>query len=161
LLCETFASLPPGIGRLELAGSGPLEETLQRRFAQYPAIRFLGRLGAEDLAERMRRAWFTVAPSVWYENNPMAVLESMAQGTPVLGASIGGIPELISHGESGWLFTASSPQSLRSCLEEALSVDPQRRRAMGQAAWQHVKTQNAPDVHLSSLLGTYQLASAR
>ncbi len=161
LLCEAFASLPPGAGRLEIAGAGPLEETLRRRFAQDPAIRFLGRLDAKELAQRMRRAWVTVAPSVWYENNPMAVLESMAQGTPVIGASIGGIPDIIAHGESGWFFTASSHQSLRSRLEEALGIDLERRLSMGQAAWLHVRTHNAPDVHLSSLLGTYQLAGDR
>lgn len=161
LLCDAFASLPSGLGRLEIAGAGPVEDALKSRFAQNPAIRFLGRLGAADLAAKMRRAWITVAPSVWYENNPMSVLESMAQGTPVLGASIGGIPELISHGKSGWLFQASSVPALRAGLEDALRVEPQRREAMGQAAWQHVKIHNAPEVHLPRLLETFEHAAAR
>lgn len=161
LLCEAFIGLPAGLARLEIAGTGPLEETLKRRFEQHPAIRFLGRLDTVDLTRKLREAWISVAPSVWYENNPMSVLESMAQGTPVLGASVGGIPELISHGESGWLFAAASLHSLRSGLAEALSIDLERRLSMGRAAWQHVKTHNAPDVHLSKLLSAYRVAAAR
>ena len=45
-----------------------------------------------------------VLPSEWYENAPMSVLESFASGKPVIGARIGGIPEIIDEGENGWTF---------------------------------------------------------
>jgi glycosyltransferase involved in cell wall biosynthesis len=45
-----------------------------------------------------------VIPSIWYENNPLSVIESLCLGTPVVGANIGGIPELINPGVNGLLF---------------------------------------------------------
>jgi glycosyltransferase involved in cell wall biosynthesis len=155
LLCEAFADLPEGSGRLELAGDGLLHEALRRRFGDHPSIRFLGRLGSHELGSKMRKAWLSVAPSEWYENNPMAVLESMAQGTPVLGASIGGIPELIEDGASGWLFEPSDRTSLRERLQEAFRIDLKRRTAMGHAAWEHVRSCNTPEAHLQRLVETY------
>lgn len=156
LLCEAFAELPAGSGRLELAGGGPLYEQFRRRFGSHPSIRLLGRLGSDELGAKMRGAWLSVAPSEWYENNPMSVLESMAQGTPVLGAAIGGIPELIKDGASGWLFKPSDRASLRDRLQEALRIDPEQRAAMGHAAWQHVRNHNTPEAHLQRLVEVYR-----
>ena len=51
-------------------------------------------------------------PSEWYENNPLSVIESLSLGTPVLGAHIGGIPELINE-TNGMLFEAGNVEDLR------------------------------------------------
>jgi glycosyltransferase involved in cell wall biosynthesis len=161
LLCDAFADLAAGSGRLELAGDGPLDNALRSRFSGYQSIRFLGRLGSDELGSKMRRAWLSVAPSEWYENNPMSVLESMAQGTPVLGAAIGGIPELIEDGVSGWLFKSSDRASLRDRLQAALRIDRDRRAAMGRAAWQHVRDHNTPEAHLQRLVEVYRQVISR
>ena len=58
-------------------------------------VEFLGYLSGAALHEAVRSARAVVLPSEWYENAPMSVLEAYALGKPVIGARIGGIPELI------------------------------------------------------------------
>ena len=61
----------------------------------------------------LRVARFMVLPAEWSENNPLTVIESQSLGTPVLGARIGGIPELIDEGVSGMTFTSGDVEDLK------------------------------------------------
>lgn len=82
------------------AGSGPLEHLL----TGIPNVKNIGFQTGSALETLIREARFTVCPSEWYENCPFSVMESQMYGTPVLGANIGGIPELVQNGalfESG------------------------------------------------------------
>src|SRR5690606_6940115 len=88
LLCSVFARRPHLT--LNIAGTGELESELKNHFLGASNIRFLGKLNGERLREEIDRAWFTIVPSEWYENNPMSILESFGRGVPVIGASIGG-----------------------------------------------------------------------
>ena len=90
------------------AGSGPLEYLL----ADVPNIQNVGFQRGEVLETLIREARFTVYPSEWYENCPFSVMESQMYGTPVLGANIGGIPELIQVGETGELFESGNGEEL-------------------------------------------------
>jgi len=90
------------------AGSGPLEHLLK----DVPNIRNVGFQRGKALETLIREARFTVYPSEWYENCPFSVMESQMYGTPVLGADIGGIPELICVGETGELFESGNAAEL-------------------------------------------------
>ena len=90
------------------AGSGPLEQLLEG----IPNIKNVGFQTGEALEMLIREAKFTVFPSECYENCPFSVMESQMYGTPVLGANIGGIPELIKVGETGELFESGSSKEL-------------------------------------------------
>jgi glycosyltransferase involved in cell wall biosynthesis len=95
------------------AGSGPLEYLL----ADVPNIQNVGFQRGETLETLIREARFTVYPSEWYENCPFSVMESQMYGTPVLGANIGGIPELIQVGETGELFESGRKSQLVSQIQ--------------------------------------------
>ena len=92
------------------AGSGPLEAQVQ----QVPNIKHVGFKKGKDLEKLIRNARFSVYPSEWYENCPFSVMESQMYGTPVLGADIGGIPELIQVGKTGELFTSCDQSDLEN-----------------------------------------------
>ena len=64
-------------------------------------VEFVGFKQWNDIKELVGRARFSVIPSEWDENNPLSVIEAQCLGTPVLGARIGGIPELIEEGVTG------------------------------------------------------------
>ena len=66
----------------------------------------------------IREARFSIYPSEWYENCPFSVMESQMYGTPVLGANIGGIPELIQNGKTGELFASSDAKDLKEKIEK-------------------------------------------
>ena len=94
------------------AGSGPLEHLLK----DVPNIKNVGFQRGEALERLIREARFTVYPSEWYENCPFSVMESQLYGTPVLGADIGGIPELIVPGKTGELFEAGNAEQMRTAI---------------------------------------------
>ena len=64
----------------------------------------------------IKDALLSVYPSEWYENCPFSVIESMRLGTPVLGANIGGIPELIDDKVNGELFKSGDTEELSECI---------------------------------------------
>lgn len=96
------------------AGSGPLEGEIERR----KNIDNRGFLKGEALAKLVSEAEFSVVPSVCYENCPFSVIESCIYGTPVLGADIGGIPELIENGKTGELFESGNAVMLSQKIKE-------------------------------------------
>lgn len=104
-----------------VAGGGPLFGELKSRYAAVPQITFLGHLGGGAVAELLRQARFSVIPSEWYENNPFSVIESLCSGTPVLGADIGGIPELINEA-NGRLFSAGDVDGLTERIGEMANL---------------------------------------
>ena len=63
-----------------------------------------------------------VIPSEWYENNPISVIEAHSLGTPVLGANIGGIPEIITP-ENGMLFESGNESDLKEKIQLMFNKD--------------------------------------
>ena len=95
--------------KLVVVGTGPLKDRLTH---ESDNVRFVGFKEWDELKALLGKAKFMVIPSEWYENNPISVIESLCLGTPVLGADIGGIPELIGEG-NGILFRAGDEEDLR------------------------------------------------
>ena len=91
------------------AGVGPLEDTIKG----VSNIKNVGFQKGEALEKLIREARFSIYPSEWYENCPFSVMESQMYGTPVLGADIGGIPELIQVGKTGELFESGNAEDLK------------------------------------------------
>lgn len=96
------------------AGTGPLEETVNG----IKNIKNVGFQKGEALEKLIREARFSIYPSEWYENCPFSVMESQMYGTPVLGANIGGIPELIQVGKTGELFESGNAEDLKKKIEK-------------------------------------------
>lgn len=96
------------------AGTGPLEKEINN----IPNIENVGFQKGEALETLIREAKFSIYPSEWYENCPFSVMESQMYGTPVLGADIGGIPELIEAGKTGELFESGNAEELTSKIEK-------------------------------------------
>ena len=102
-VCKALPDIP-----FVFAGTGPLEG----ESAGVPNIKNVGFQRGQALENLIRQARFSVYPSQWYENCPFSVMESQLYGTPVLGADIGGIPELIEVGKTGELFESGNAAQL-------------------------------------------------
>ncbi len=96
------------------AGTGPLEESIKG----IPNIKNVGFQKGAALERLIHEAKFSIYPSEWYENCPFSVMESQMYGTPVLGAKIGGIPELIQVGKTGELFDSGNAADLKSKIQK-------------------------------------------
>ena len=86
---------------------------MERLAEGVPNIRNIGFMTGEALHKVIREARFSIYPSEYYENCPFSVIESQLLCTPVLGARIGGIPELIEDGVNGALFDSGNLEDLK------------------------------------------------
>jgi len=107
--------------QLLIAGSGPCEGNVRARVAQLnlQTVSILGALDIGDLRAALGRSIFSILPSEWYENGPMAALESLAAGIPLVGTDIGGIPEMIDPGKNGLVVPVKNPEGLLAGLKDA------------------------------------------
>ncbi len=94
------------------AGKGSLEDEI----SSIDNIENVGFKKGDALDTLIKNALFSVCTSEWYENCPFSVIESMALGTPVLGANIGGIPELIQEGKTDELFESGNAEVLKTSI---------------------------------------------
>lgn len=106
------------------AGSGDMEEQINAQ----PHIKNVGFKTGNELEDLIRKAKCSVYPSTWYENCPFSVMESIMYGTPVVGADIGGIPELIDHGVTGVLFESSNAEALERAIKSITENDEKARQ---------------------------------
>ena len=92
------------------AGTGNLEKLCQG----IDNVKCVGFKSGNELNELIRNAKFTVCPSEWYENCPMSIIESLSLGTPVIASDLGGTPELIENGKTGFIFKAYDKTDLKN-----------------------------------------------
>ncbi len=111
-LIEAANQLPH---KLVVIGGGTLMDELKA--AAHDNIEFVGFKQWDDIKQLVGKARFSVIPSEWYENNPLSVIEAECLGTPVLGARIGGIPELIEEGKTGMTFCSGNIADLKEKIE--------------------------------------------
>ena len=137
---------------LKIVGTGPLNnELLQNRFQH--AV-FSGYKSGTELIELVNNASFVVVPSECYENCSMVVLEAMALGKPVIGSSIGGIPEQIDDGKTGFLFEMGNGDELAEKIM-LLAEHPDIRKKMGMAARKKIEQEYALEIHCKGLMNIY------
>lgn len=97
--------------KLVIIGGGPLMDELKS--VAHTNIEFVGFKQWDDIKQLVGKARFSVIPSEWYENNPLSVIEAQCLGTPVLGANIGGIPEL-----TDYTFSSGNIADLKTKIEK-------------------------------------------
>ncbi len=107
--CKQLPDIP-----FVFAGTGSMENL----FEGIDNIKNVGFKKGTELARLIAEARFSVYPSEWYENCPFSVMESISLGTPVLGADIGGIPELIRDANDGMLFASGDEADLKAKILE-------------------------------------------
>ena len=104
--------------RFVFAGYGAAEAEI----AKVPNAEYVGFKTGDELKELIAKALCTVCPSEMYENCPYTVMESQSLGTPVIGARIGGIPELIDQEVTGLVFTPGDADDLEKKLRYFLET---------------------------------------
>jgi glycosyltransferase involved in cell wall biosynthesis len=137
---------------LRIAGTGAWSETLEALIANTPYIEYLGFVSGAPLRKLVAEARAVVVPSEWYENCPMTVLEAKAVGTPVIGARIGGIPELIRDGVDGYLFESGDTSGLAKVFETLKTTNLASFRTAARA---DVMARFSPNIYYTSLLQVY------
>jgi glycosyltransferase involved in cell wall biosynthesis len=97
-----------------------------------------------------------VIPSEWYENAPLSIMEASALSRPVIGADIGGIPELIRPGETGFVFQSGNVDSLAQRLEEMQRLPAASLRSLGRAGREWMRSEFSPGRYRERMSALYE-----
>jgi len=138
---------------LVLAGDGEMRGEIEALIAANNLgshISITGWINGDQVREEMLSARAMVLPS-FAEGLPVVVMEAMALRRPVLTTYIAGIPELVRHGETGWLFPAGDVEALAAALEACLAATPAQLEAMGEAGHLRVLARHAVDTEAAKL----------
>lgn len=146
-LIEVANTLP---FKLKIIGSGPMKEFLIKKTCS-PNIEFVGYKQWHEIKDIIGKARFIVIPSEWYENNPLSIIESLSLGTPVLGANIGGIPEIIENGVNGMLFETKNKTDLESKIIKMMKTDFEY-----QTIYSNSNRKFSSEIYYTRLLEIYQ-----
>lgn len=135
-LIEAFSQLPDL--PLKIVGTGPEEQAMidYVRSNKVQNIEFVGFKTGDALKKLVSEAAFVIVPSEWYENNPMTIIEAYSMGVPVIGANIGGIPEILPDGKTGLLFTPKDVESLKDAVLRASQLEEYDYKRMSDNALQ-------------------------
>lgn len=128
VLVEAFCSLDP-TAELWIAGDlGVFPEYVRhlQALARHPRIRFLSRVGREELWPMLADADAVVVPSLWHETFSMLAHEAFVVGTPVIASALGALPEIVWHEENGLLLPPGDVPAWAAALRRFAS-DPTLR----------------------------------
>lgn len=148
--------------KLKIIGDGPIRQELEKKAVveRINNVLFVGYKSGEELKKEIQNAMVAVIPSQCYENNPRSVIESFALGKPVIGARIGGIPELVKDGQTGYTFESGSVNDLRSKINLLIEI-PDKVVNMGKTARKLVEQHNNPEAHYQRLTQIYKMAAEK
>lgn len=143
--------------KFKIIGEGPIKSKLIKlsQNKTLSNVEFLGFKTEYELWSLVKNAMAVVVPSHWYENHSWSQREAMALGKVVIGADIGGIPELIDDGRDGFLYRAGDTDSLRAVIDRLLS-DQTSIAELGRSAYQKIIQQQNPEKHYQGLMKIYQ-----
>ena len=108
--------------KIKIVGDGPIKNELEETY-KCEKITFLGHKSGSELTEILENSSYVIVPSEWYENNPMTIIESYSLGKPVIGAKIGGIPEIVKDHKTGFLFESRNINELFNVITYANSLN--------------------------------------
>ena len=160
LLVDALSRLSDPSWQAEILGEGSERAALAAQIAAAGLTRrvaLLGRLAPDHVVERLQAARVAVYPSR-RESFGVATLEAQAVGLPVVATRVGGLPEVLEEGVTGWLVNPEDPAGLAGAIGRVLA-DPAGGRAMGARGRRLVEARYTWDVALTAMEAVYHAAA--
>jgi glycosyltransferase involved in cell wall biosynthesis len=146
--------------RLVLAGDGELRREIEQRIielALHNRVEITGWIDEAMVRHHIVSARALVQPS-FAEGLPVVIMEAMAMARPVVSTMVAGIPELVRHGENGWLVPAGSTAELGHALREVMHAPVDRLNAMGRAGRLRVRERHFTATEAAKLEALFRRA---
>ncbi len=143
---------------LVLAGDGEMRPAIEHYIQAnglQPAVRVTGWISSAQVREELQSARAMVLPS-FAEGLPVVIMEALALARPVVTTAIAGIPELVRHGEQGWLLPAGDQDALVAAMCEVLAAPPTQLSSMGLAGRERVLARHDVDTEAAKLLALFR-----
>lgn len=141
---------------LRAVGDGPLRQSLQADCLRnhVHGVQFLGQRPRVEVIELLRSARFLVFPSQSYENFPMAIVEALACGVPVITPDLGSMREIVRDGICGLTFKPGDAEDLRRCITWAIE-HPREMEELGRRARTEFEQKYTPEQNYKQLMNIY------
>lgn len=142
--------------KVKFAGTGPEEDNLRKLAESLDAnVEFKGFCSGDTLHDLVRGCRSVILASQWYENAPISILEAYAFGKTVIGANIGGIPEMIVNDETGFLFDSGDMDQLADQMSQVNALPDSKLIDMGKYAREYVEKTYSKENYLDKTLELY------
>jgi glycosyltransferase involved in cell wall biosynthesis len=155
-LLTAWAHADTGDLELALVGDGPLRAEWESR--RIPNVSFTGRLPSIEVRKLMLSSRALVFPSVWYEGQPMVLLEAMGAGLPLVVSDVGSITETVAGNRTAALVRPGDTSSWTSALSRVTQSDWLEKT--GASARSLFEERYTPEIGLAGLLYQYEAAMA-
>jgi glycosyltransferase involved in cell wall biosynthesis len=141
---------------LKIIGEGPQKKTILNyiRKNKLENVKLYGYKTKKELLDLVRKSRLVIVPSIWYDNNPVVILESFAAARPVIGSNLGGIPELVKDKQTGFIFQAGDSKDLAQKISNVYNND-QLILQMGKNCRNWVEKNCSSQKHLQEILKIY------
>lgn len=150
-LFNLFSTLPQL--QLIIIGDGPLKNTLMN-MNEYENIHMKGFLSKKEIHSYMKKALFTIIPSLCYDVFPNTLIESYSCGTPVIVPRLGSFIDLVKKDKTGIFYKNGDFVSLQKKL---LKINGRRRKEMGKFAREEYQRKYSPKIYLKNIVDEYQM----
>ncbi|MCE9533700.1 MAG: glycosyltransferase family 4 protein [Planctomycetes bacterium] len=141
-------------------GDGPLREAIDNEIVKNGIagkVRIMGWQSNEKVREHLQSSRAMIMPS-FAENLPVAMMEALAMGRPVLGTYIAGVPELIEHRVNGWLVPAGNIEAISDAIIRILSMPTDVLTKMGRSGCDRVRRMHDANQEAAKLKDLFQRA---
>jgi len=156
-LIEAWKNLSINL-ELKVVGEGNLFKQIEKSIHddKMMNVSLLGYKSGEELNDLIKNASYIIVPSEVYENNPMTIIEAYSFGKPVIGSEIGGIPEIIEEGKTGFSFEMGNVQKLVEIIEYAGKLNNADYEILSANARSYAERNFSSDNHYESLMAIYR-----
>ena len=145
--------------RLTIIGNGPLNREVEAFVRRHPEVTWRGRVSNDEAVAEMGRARALVFPSEWYETFGRVAMEAFARGTPVIGADIGAVAEIVGGSNGGLLFPPGDAAALSDKINR-LAGDDGLAGEMRREARLSYESKYRADKNYPQLIAAYEQARA-
>lgn len=145
--------------KLKVVGTGPVKEDVEKYVLDNklePQVEILGFKSGQELSDIVGNAKAVILPSEWYENGPYSAIESLQLGRPIIGADIGGIPELVNG--NGFIFASGDANALRDILTAFPGKESTEYASFCNKSEQLFKENYLASTHYEKLMPVYESA---
>ena len=141
--------------------AGRVEEPIASKLPELlpPNAKYVGMKHGDELRSLLLGSRAVVVPSLCYENQPFSIIEAFAAAKPVIASDLGGMTELVQHGERGLLVPPGNVEALGNAMEWMVT-HPEEAKDMGRKARIYALEEHSAEVHYKKLLQVYKRVTA-
>jgi glycosyltransferase involved in cell wall biosynthesis len=151
MFCELAASCRDAGAEWNVYGDGPLRPALEAKYGG--VVHFHG--AVNDMGNVYERTGLLVMPSS-FEGLPLAALEALAAGIPVLATAVGALPEVVVEGKTGWLFQPGEIEKAARAIERWADLSEQEQSTMRLNCRQHAAQRYSEGAQIQKLMDLYE-----